>query len=175
MHQIPADPRLHHLLTARGIEAPFGLQAANTFLIVPQRDLRFFTGVVTFGFQVETLKTENVTRQFNLLPRAQVQAYLLTATAGKDDPRRKHQHPGMRQQCRKLDAERHVAASDRCQHDNQQHQQAKGQRSAVKVWCAYGEPSPAEQPVNHRVERANQHNQQHRTKEQQRNQNQHLA
>ncbi len=81
----------------------------------------------------------------------------------------------MRQQCRKLDAERHVAASDRCQHDNQQHQQAKGQRSAVKVRCAYGEPSPAEQPVNHRVERANQHNQQHRIKEQQRNQNQHLA
>ena len=60
MHQVPADPRLHHLLTARGIEAPFRLQAANAFLIVPQRDLRFFTGVVTFGFQVETLKTESM-------------------------------------------------------------------------------------------------------------------
>ncbi|CAB5590746.1 Uncharacterised protein [Citrobacter werkmanii] len=60
MHQIPADTRLHHLLTTRGIEAPFGLQATDTLLILPQRDQRFFTGVVAFGFQVETLKTESM-------------------------------------------------------------------------------------------------------------------
>ena len=58
MHQVPSDPRLHHLLTTRGIEAPFRLQAANAFFIVPQRDLRFFTGVVTFGFQVEMTERE---------------------------------------------------------------------------------------------------------------------
>ncbi len=159
MHQIPADTRLHHLLTTRGIEAPFGLQATDTLLILPQRDQRFFTGVVAFGFQVETLKTENVARKRDLLPGAQIQAYLLTTTAGKNDPSRKYQYPGMRQQCRKLTTQRDFAASDRCQHDNQQHQQPKRQRGAVKVRRANGEPSPAEQPVNHRIERANQHNQ----------------
>ncbi len=164
MHQIPADTRLHHLLTTRGIEAPFGLQATDTLLILPQRDQRFFTGVVTFGFQVETLKTENVARQIHLLPGAQIQAYLLTTTAGKDDPCRKHQYPGMRQQCGKLTTHRDFAASDCRQYDNQQHQQAKGQRGAVKVRCAHGEPPPAKQPVNHRIEGANQHNQQHRAK-----------
>ncbi len=169
------NPRLHHLLTTRGIEAPFRLQAANAFFISPQRDPRFFTGVVAFGFQIQTLKAENVARQYHLLTGAEVKADFMPTAAGNHDPGGEDKYARMRQQRRKLTTHRDFAASDCRQHDNYQHQQAKRQRDAIKIGRAHRKPSPAHQTINHGVERPDQHDQQDGAKEQQRRQNERFA